>query len=302
MIRPGLDAPLLRSRSVQCRVLSPADSLEIEAASRMDREVWGALGQDAEAFAARVQNGFVIGAFRGPDLLGTISILRRRFAPVYEAASTPGHPYSTWNGITGFGRFDAAEPDGDALFCVAVTSGSARPMADPPVPEGDSPVLALARAIRAREDTRDPDVAAAVRRLARAVESLYIPQDAVMRFHARPKGGGLLGGARIVAVLPNGRPEDLAALGYNVILAYPAIADSFPDPVVLPHDASTGEALVLAAAALAARLGVRVAAPYSRPAGFRRALIEALVAAASTASEATPMVEAVRKTIAEISV
>lgn len=290
--------PLFESPGLTCRILESEEGDELEAAARLDRAIWGAVGQDAGAFASRVTHGYVIAAFQGRELLGTLSCLVRRYEPAHRAAQDPTHPYATWDGITGCGRFDTAEPDGDALFCVAVTSSRAALRSFPPVPEGSHPALTVARVLASNQDAKDPSAGKLARELARSVAAIHIPSDEVMRFHARPKGDGLLGGARIVAVLPDGRPGDLPAMGYNVIMAYPDLAASFPTTVRLDRDVSNGEALVLAAAALASRLGLRVAAPYSRPAGFRRALVGALCAAVLDPGSTDPLVRAVREFLA----
>ncbi len=284
---------LVETPGLVFRTLDPDESEAIEAASRLDRAVWGPVGQDVSVFVARAINGYVIAALQRDEVVGTLSCLRRWYEPVLRAADVPGHPYATWDGITGRGLFDTAEEDGDALFCVAVTSGRATPKPLPDVPDGPHPALALARALASGRDAQEARLAVLAKRLARLCAPVHIPQDEVMRFHGRTKGGGLLGGARIVCVLPDGRPEDLPAMGYNVVMAYPDLPASFPRSICLTQEVSIGEGLVLAAAALASRLGLRVAAPYSRPAGFRRALVEALVTASWNPSSPDPLVQAV---------
>lgn len=289
---------LLEAPDTQCRTLDSRETDVLAAAARLDQAVWGAVGQDAGTFAARVTNGFVVAAFQGEGLVGTLSCLRRRFDPVLQTRNDPGHPYATWDGITGRGRFDTSDPDGDALFCVAVTSSRAMSRPFPAVPEGSHPALDLARALVSGRDAHDRAVGRTAREIARACASIHVPRDEVMQFHGRTKGKGLLGGARIVSVLPEGRPEDLPAMGYNVVMAYPDLCATFPACVRLDHEPSIGEALVLAAAALASRLGVRVVAPYSRPAGFRRALVEALCGVALLPSSPDPLVQAARDFVA----
>lgn len=289
---------LFEAAGIHCRTLDPGEEDLLAAAARLDQAVWGAVGQDAGTFVARATNGFVVAAFQAEELVGTLSCLRRRFDPVLRTREDPGHPYATWDGITGRGRFDTAEPDGDALFCVAVTSARAVARPFPAVPEGSHPALDLARALVSGRDAHDLTVGRTARALARACASIHVPRDEVMRFHGRAKGKGLLEGARIVAVLPDGRPEDLPAMGYNVVMAYPDLPASFPACVRLDHGPTIGEALILAAAALASRLGVRVAAPYSRPAGFRRALVQALCDVSLAPSSPDPLVQAAREFVA----
>ena len=281
---------LFGTADIECRLIGTREELLIAEAAALDIAAWGpVLGQDAEHFAARVRHGYVIGALRGDELIGTISCIRRAWAPMLAAAGVPGHPFATWDGITTAGTFVESEPDGDALFCVAVTSKGSVPRPYPAVPEGTQPALELARFIALGGDAVG---------LAAATIDAWIGSDPVLRFHAKPKGDGALGGAKVVVSLPGGRPADLEAMGYNVIMSYPEIPHGATFPARIASSPSPGETLVLAAAALGVRLGVRLVAPYSRPAGFRLALIKSLGAIGTGAAGEDAFTAAVRAAIA----
>lgn len=275
-----LPPPLFQTPTLDCRIIDPDDRKALGEAARLDRDLWGNLGQDLERFTRRAENGYLIGAWHWSGLMGTISCLCRHWSPVKELGKNPEHPYATWDSFCGEGRLDTTEPDGDALFCVAVTTMDAGPRPLLAVPDSIHPALDLARLLSEKRDEKDPESRRIADALASACAESYVPKDYVVRFHGRPKGG-IMEGAWIVTILRNGRPEDRDSMGYNVILAYPDWPADRPFPSSTPSDVSAGSALVLAAARLAAIKGLKVVAPYSRPAGFRRALVKTLVAIAT---------------------
>jgi hypothetical protein len=287
-----------RTPELSCRRVRPEEEALVAEAAAMDLLAWGpVLGQGPERFAQRVRNGFLVGAFQGDALAGTISAVRRAWAPQLEAETVPSHPYATWDGLSSDGTFAVHEDDGDALYCVAVTAKGTVVRPYPAVPAGDHPALDLARGLAAVADADDEVLRYRALALAAATVDLHLPADPVMRFHEKPKGG-ILGGAKVVLPLPGGRPDDAEAMGYNVVMTYPEIAPGTVFPPAIEAAPSVGETLILGAAALGCRLGVRLVVPYSRPSGFRAALIKSLVAigTASTQPE-TPFTAAVRRIV-----
>ena len=91
----------------------------------------------------------------------------------------------------------------------------------------------------------------------------YIPQDPVFRFHQRPKAG-LLTGAHLVGLIPNGRPEDKSALGYNMLLAYPEPKGDMH----IHEDAPVSVRLIEAVLVLAHDAGIKGVYAFSRPGGL----------------------------------
>ena len=91
----------------------------------------------------------------------------------------------------------------------------------------------------------------------------YLPQDPVFKFHQKPKAG-LSEGARLVGLIPNGRPEDKSSCGYNMLLQY-------PNPVGdlrINSDASVSQRLIEAVLVLARDAGIKNVYAYSRPGGL----------------------------------
>ena len=128
---------------------------------------------------------------------------------------------------------DVSDRDGKALVCVSICSADYRAK--------DIPAVG-----------RVPDVV--------EVEQ-YLPNDPVYRFHQKPKGGG--GGAELVGLIPNGRPEDKSSLGYNILLKYPE-----PHNVVIDDNAPVSNQLIEVVLLLAQDLGIKDVYAYSRPGGL----------------------------------
>lgn len=275
--------PLFRTPTLDCRLITPDDGASLDQAAELDHELWGGtLGQDAANFRSRATNGYLIGAWHWSGLVGTLSCLRRAWAPVDTLNDGPGssHPYGTWDAITSSGTFLSSEPGGDALFCVAVTTMDSGVRPWPRLHHARSPALDMAHVLARRLDAKDQRLRDATQSLADASADIHIPRDYVMRFHGHSKGDVLLG-ARVAAILPDGRPCDLDSMGYNVLMVYPDVPPNGDFPESVDQDVSAGDALILSAARLASTRDVRVVAPYSRPAGFRRALVKTLLAIGS---------------------
>src|SRR3989344_4395319 len=91
----------------------------------------------------------------------------------------------------------------------------------------------------------------------------YVPQDPVFRFHQKPKAG-LLEGARLIDLIPNGRPEDKSSLGYNMLLQYPEPRGDLR----IHDDAPVSQRLIEAVLILAHDAGLKNVYAYSRPGGL----------------------------------
>lgn len=91
----------------------------------------------------------------------------------------------------------------------------------------------------------------------------YVTQDPVFKFHQKPKGG-LTEGAHLVGLIPNGRPEDKSALGYNMLLRYPEPKGNLR----ISDEAPVSERLIEAVLVLAHDAGIEGVYAYSRPGGL----------------------------------
>ena len=135
----------------------------------------------------------------------------------------------------------AADREGGALVCISICSANYEPK---PVPEAN--------------DSPTPDE---VRKY------LAGGHDPVMKFHQKPKGG-LIEGATLVDVIENGRPEDKSALGYNMLLKYPAPSGK----VSITEGASAAQQLIEVILLLASDMGIKNIYAYSRPGGLAQYL------------------------------
>jgi len=126
------------------------------------------------------------------------------------------------------------DPQGNALACISICSADYR----------SKPIQPIEK-IPAPDEVR---------------EYLRGGNDPVMRFHEKPKGG-MSAGAKLVDVIPDGRPEDKSALGYNMLLKYPA-----PEAdVAISHDAPVSHQLIEVVLTIAKDLGIKNVYAYSRP-------------------------------------
>ena len=98
-------------------------------------------------------------------------------------------------------------------------------------------------------------------------EYLLMGKDSVYNFHLKPKGG-FNKGANLVSILPNARPEDKRALGYNMLLKYPKITKE----VRISDSASAATQLLEAVMLIARQLGIENVYAFSRPAGLAKYL------------------------------
>ena len=281
-MKTGFNPLLFDTGELSLRLIQPGETEIIEQAVEINNDVWGRhLGSTVAEFRSRARYGYLIGAFDSELLVGTISGIGGSTAQLQASRTQPDHPYRTWNGITANGTFTNAQAQPDILFCVAVTTRNRGARPYPDIPSGDSIFLNTARRMARWDDARDASFAKLVQKLAAEIVTFYCGSglDYVLRFHRRAKGNGFFPGAGLTDILPHGRPADLGAMGYNVIMQYPEV----PPLVRLPSrpgSRSIGEALVIAAVYLAARHPtLRFVMPYSRPAQFRENLVKALIAA-----------------------
>jgi len=135
---------------------------------------------------------------------------------------------------------ETLDPQGGALVCISICSADFKPK---PIPQVDA----------------TPD-AGMVR------EYLKSGHDPVMRFHEKAKGG-LREGARLIDVIPGGRPKDESACGYNMLLEYPE-----PKNIAITQDAPVSNQLIEIALLLAEDLGIKHVYAYSRPGGLAQYL------------------------------
>lgn len=99
---------------------------------------------------------------------------------------------------------------------------------------------------------------------------LFEGKDGVYNFHITPKGG-FAKGASLVRLLPNARPEDKSAVGYNMLMKYPEIRQS----VRISPTAPVSQQLIEVVMKLAEYLEIPYVSAFSRPGGLARYLARA---------------------------
>jgi len=91
-------------------------------------------------------------------------------------------------------------------------------------------------------------------------EYLESGHDSVYNFHSRAKGG-FGKGAKLISIIPKGRPEDKRALGYNMLMKYPKISAE----KIKFSKAPVAVQLIEAVMILAKQLGIEDVYVFSRP-------------------------------------
>ncbi len=197
-------------------------------------------------FTARAQNGLFFGAFEEHEgLVGSLSCVRLKH-PVVEILKT-------WNEATAVGTLANYDPKGDTLLCVAIS-------------------VALTRSnLVKKQGSTLQNKEKKLRLLAKHHIEKYVQsgKDHVLAFHRKSKGG--IPGATVWKILPNGRPEDKEAMGYNVLMKYPTIDGS--TKIVRSNAPSPAILLIEHALLYAKEKGIKEVIAFSRPAGYRQYLL-----------------------------
>ena len=87
--------------------------------------------------------------------------------------------------------------------------------------------------------------------------------DPVYNFHQKLKGEQSEG-AKLIGVIPAGRPEDKSSLGYTMLLKYPPP----PENVRITDEAPVSNQLIEAVFLIAKDIGIKEVYAYSRPGGL----------------------------------
>ena len=191
---------------------------------------WQPLGISKKTFSEQVNNGVVIIAVdKDQTVKGLVSLIMTNLTEKELSGITY---YKLTSGQTLAGN----SPEGKSAVCVSICSSNYKPGG-----------LCTA--------SEKPEIQA-VRKY------LEVGFDPVFNFHKEPKGG-FYEGARLVAIIPDGRPEDRRALGHNLLLKYPGLTKK-------PEISGTSVAVQLIEAAMtfAWQLGVTKTYAFSRPIGL----------------------------------
>ncbi len=214
---------LLKTTKLRFSVLH-RDSRWLQASFDLHNKCWEPLTMDRSIYEKQTSRVLTVLAAKPDDsLAGQIALVRTNLSGDELLKKTYAEMLSP----------EASDRDGKALVCVSICSADYHPK--------DIPSVA-----------RVPDVA--------EVEK-YLPNDPVYKFHQKPKGGG--GGAALVGLIPNGRPEDKSSLGYNMLLKYPE-----PKNILIDESAPVSSQLIEVVLLLAQDLGLKDVYAYSRPGGL----------------------------------
>lgn len=227
------------------RRIKPQEKKIIAEALAINNERFPGLPATLEEFRARAKNGLLFGAFEEKEgLVGSISCLRLKKEVLKRA--------KTWDEATAAGSFENNDAKGDVLVCAAISVRSSRRF-ESPQPLSSKQERELAEGAKKEIE-----------------EYLEKGLDHVIEFHRKPKGG--IGGAEVWRILPEGRPGDLAAMGYNILMKYP---DLDKNTKIVRSNAPSPSVLLIEHTFLWAKEnGIRQVFAFSRPSGFREYLLK----------------------------
>ena len=232
-----------KQQHLYCRLIEPREKAIIAKAVEVNNKRWP-VASSVEEFEQRAKNGYLIGVFDEEEsLLGTLSALQMS-GDALEAAKT-------WDQATNNGTLQNNNPKGEIMVCASITvTDEARGGTVPPRAE-------------VSQEVADEVIE----------EYIKTGLDNVLRFHAKPKGG-MEKGAKVIKILPQGRPEDTEAMGYNVLVEYPTIDKR--KKIVRSKNAPPSFLLIEQTMQLAKEKGCKRVVAFSRPAQFKLHLVKSL--------------------------
>lgn len=191
---------------------------------------WDPLTVSLEEFKSFVKNITVIAAVDQENKTqGLVCVERTSLSPEQIGALQ-------YKDLLDFKAKKVIDPSGDSFICVAICGSNYKP-----------------------EQVTRVDKKPSVGEIKAYIES---GKENVFEFHRKAKGG-LSEGAKLIAVLPDGRPEDERALGYNMLLRYPVLDQD----IKINEHASVATQLIEVVMYFGRALGVKNIYAFSRPAG-----------------------------------
>lgn len=209
-------------------ILLSENSLKIKDAFNLYNYCWDPLILDLSRFKDLVKNSSTILAQEENKVRGLITVMRLSVSEDTLASFT-------YPKLVNLKEKNIVGNNGNSLVCVSICGPNYK----------NEPIPKVLRTPKSEE----------------IKNYLLMGKDSVYSFHAKPKGG-FDKGARLIKIIPNGRPEDKRALGYNILLKYPKINRS----IHFSENASIATQLVEAVMLVANQLGVENVYAFSRPA------------------------------------
>lgn len=232
-----------KAEHLYCRLIGAGEKEILEKAVEINNKRWP-VASSKEEFEQRAKNGYLLGVFNEQgNLFGILSALQTTKEKLEEV--------ETWDEATGKGTLQTHDPAGEVMLCASIT------VADQSLASNEKKPGFISQGLADR------------------VVSDYLQTnlDNVIRFHRKPKGGMERGG-EVKKILPQGRPEDTDAMGYNVLMEYPEIDKR--KRILKTKDFTPSVLLIEQAMQLAKEKGCTRVMAFSRPAQFRLHLAKAL--------------------------
>jgi len=193
---------------------------------------WHPLAIDMDSFGEQIKNGTVILGIdkKTNKVEGLITMLR-------TSLSKKALSKTNYQKLTGNATLNTNQGDGNKIVCVSICSSN----------------------YKQPKAIAEPDYMPSASQMKKYVQ---FGLDHVYNFHLKSKGG--LKGAKLVAMMPNSRPEDTMSLGYNMLMEYPRLPKG---RLIIPDEkASVAVQLIEAAMHFAQGLNIAEVLVYSRPA------------------------------------
>ncbi len=217
---------VLSTASHRFVVLDP-QSRYASASHELYNHCWQPLTVDAKEYKGNLEKQFVLAAIdESGKLAGQIAFIATELSE--ESLMRTYHAQLLNSYVS--------KRDGKNLVCVSICSADYQPK---PVPQ-------VSRIPSEQE----------------VLEYLKAGNDPVMRFHERSKGGAA--GAKLVGLIPDGRPDDESSLGYSMLLKYPPPQKN----THLTEAAPLSNQLIEAVLLIARDVGIQDVYAYSRPGGL----------------------------------
>ncbi|MEK7458736.1 MAG: hypothetical protein AAB612_04635 [Patescibacteria group bacterium] len=229
--------PVAETNTHIFRKLTPFDDVLLQQAVEIHNNRWGkGLEIDLGTMIAAVENGVVLGAIEKSSgtLAGSVFAEQVSMKDIEKPATW----MKTYAEATSHLTLKRHTILGDSLLLVSIST-KGKPIKEP-------------------QDTIVCD--GSTKEIQKYLD-LHI--DPVLSFHEKTKAG-LPKGARIIRILANARPEDVDALGYNVLMQYPPLTTQ----PTISSAASLGTQLVETSLLCAYQRKLKTVYAYSRPAGF----------------------------------
>ncbi|OHA62097.1 MAG: hypothetical protein A3E07_03775 [Candidatus Wildermuthbacteria bacterium RIFCSPHIGHO2_12_FULL_45_9] len=243
-----------KSSHPYCRLILPAEDSMLKEAVSINNERWS-IPSSFDEFRQRSKNGYLVGVFDEQGVLqGSISCL--------QATKKDLMNWKTWNEATANGTLSTSNPAGDILLCAAISVRAGA------LSQSEQTLAHTADAILEKRFGVGQEGEEQLQKFAADSIEEYAKSnlDNVLRFHRKAKGG-FAAGAEVIEIMPESRPEDKDALGYNILMEYPRLEKEIQ--IRKTPNAHLSTMLIEHAMTIAKENGCTRVLAFSRPAQLR---------------------------------